>query len=162
MLLVALRGRIEPRYDDLPLSNDHTWYSDTAKQERMIIPPACLVMLPKTKGSPLGDIEFLSCSDHCVIALSSLPRRPQSRTDLLEMTGASTSTIGPTLREFETWRWIKTDGNEFEATQLGVFIASGVRELFERMETEQRLQGSGSGFRLRRVTSRLPCVLRRS
>lgn len=97
-------------------------------------------MLPKTAIDPLDDIEFLARSKHRVTALAALARRPQSRADLLEMTEASASTIGRTLREFEERRWIEKDGHQFEATQLGGFVAAGMRELIERMETEQQLR----------------------
>lgn len=97
-------------------------------------------MLPKGSATPLDDIEFLARSEHRVTALVALARRPQSRADLIELTGASTSTIGRTLREFERRRWIEKDGHQFDATQLGTFVATGMRELIERLETEQRLR----------------------
>lgn len=97
-------------------------------------------MLTRVAGSPLGDIEFLARSEHRVNALAALARRPQSRADLQALTGVSRSTIGRTLREFDDRRWIRRDGHQFEATQLGGFVASGVRELVERLETERTLR----------------------
>lgn len=97
-------------------------------------------MLPKTPISPLDDIEFLARSEHRVTALAALARRSQSRADLLEITGSSTSTIGRTLHEFEERHWITKDGHQFEATQLGRFVAAGMRELIDRLETEQQLR----------------------
>lgn len=91
-------------------------------------------------GSPLDDIEYLARSGHRVTALSALARRPQSRRDLLEITGVSQSTIGRTIRAFEDRRWIHRDGCHYEATQLGAFVAAGVEELIERLETEQTLR----------------------
>ncbi|WP_222914873.1 MarR family transcriptional regulator [Natrinema sp. SYSU A 869] len=93
-----------------------------------------------TNSTPLDDIEFLARSEHRVTVLAALARRPQSRTDLLELTEASSSTIGRTLREFEGRQWIEKDGHQFEATQLGRFVAAGMRELTDRLETEQRLR----------------------
>ncbi|WP_049916963.1 helix-turn-helix transcriptional regulator [Halogeometricum pallidum] len=97
-------------------------------------------MLPRTTDTPLDDIEFLARSDHRVTVLAALVRRPQSRADLQTMTAASTSTIGRTLREFEDRQWISKDGHQFEATQLGAFVAAGIQELIERLETEQAVR----------------------
>lgn len=89
---------------------------------------------------PLDDIEYLARSEHRVTALTALARRPQSRADLLTMTGVSQSTIGRTLRAFEERRWIRRDGRHYEATQLGAFVAAGIEELIERLEAEQKLR----------------------
>ncbi|PCR89534.1 helix-turn-helix transcriptional regulator [Natrinema ejinorense] len=97
-------------------------------------------MLLDTKGSPLDDIEFLARSEHRVTTLETLARSPQSRADLRELTDVSQSTIGRTLREFEDRHWIRREGHQYEATQLGAFVASGMRELVERIETEQKLR----------------------
>ncbi len=111
------------------------------------------LMASYTKSAPLDDVEFLARSEHRVTALAALARRPQSRADVRAMTGVSQSTIGRTLREFEDRHWIVRDGNHYEATQLGAFVASGVRELIDRVETEQALRdvwqllpGEASGF----------------
>lgn len=90
--------------------------------------------------SPLDDIEFLARSEHRVTVLDALAGHPQRRDELRAMTGASSSTIGRTLRQFEDRRWIHRDGNTYEATQLGAFVASGIRDLLERIETERRLR----------------------
>lgn len=97
-------------------------------------------MLTSTKDAPLDDIAFLARSEHRVTALAALARRPQSRADLREMTEASASTIGRTLREFEARQWIRKEGHHFEATELGAFVASGMRELIDRFETEHKLR----------------------
>lgn len=89
---------------------------------------------------PLDDIEYLARSEHRVTALTALARRPQSRADLLAMTGVSQSTIGRTLRAFEDRRWICRNGRHYEATQLGAFVAEGMGELIDRVETEQTLR----------------------
>lgn len=94
----------------------------------------------RNSNSPLDDIEFLARSDHRVIALAALARRPQSRADLLTITGVSQSTMGRTLRTFEDRNWIRRDGQHYEATQLGTFVAEGMRELIDRLETEQSLR----------------------
>ncbi|MCU4740569.1 MarR family transcriptional regulator [Halobacteria archaeon AArc-m2/3/4] len=97
-------------------------------------------MLSHTTSDPLDDIEFLARSEHRVTALAALAEGPQSRADLQTLTGASASTIGRTLREFEHRRWSKRDGHRFEATQLGTFVASGLQDLLDRIETEHTLR----------------------
>lgn len=91
-------------------------------------------------NSPLDDIEYLARSEHRVTALSALARRPQSRADLLEITDVSQSTIGRILRSFEDRHWIRRDGRHYEATQLGAFVAAGMGELIDRLESEQTLR----------------------
>lgn len=90
--------------------------------------------------SSIDDIAFLARSDHRVTALDALAERPRSRSDLRATTGVSSSTIGRTLREFENRRWIDRNGHRYEATQLGAFVASSMRELIERIETERKLR----------------------
>ena len=94
----------------------------------------------RSSNSPLDDIEFLTRSDHRVLALAALARRPQSRADLLAITGVSQSTMGRTLRAFEDRNWIRRAGQHYEATQLGAYVAVGMRELIDRLETERTLR----------------------
>ena len=91
-------------------------------------------------NSPLSDIEYLARSAHRFTALSALARRPQTRADLLEITGVSQSTVGRTLRDFEDRQWIRRDGRYYEATQLGSFVATGMQELLDRLDTERTLR----------------------
>ncbi|SER71627.1 helix-turn-helix transcriptional regulator [Natrinema salaciae] len=97
-------------------------------------------MLSGVTSTPLEDVEFLARSDHRVAALESLTSGPRSRAELRETTGVSQSTIGRTLREFEARHWVRRDGHRYEATQLGAFVATGLRELIERLETERQLR----------------------
>ncbi|WP_433633135.1 helix-turn-helix transcriptional regulator [Halomicrococcus sp. NG-SE-24] len=97
-------------------------------------------MTPRTTSTPLDDVEFLARSDHRVTTLAALARWPQSRADLRAITGVSQSTIGRTLRAFEDRHWIRRDEQHYEATQLGAFIAAGMWELVDRVETEQTLR----------------------
>jgi len=90
--------------------------------------------------SPLDDIEFLARSPHRVEVLNALAERPQSRADLRALTGMSSSTIGRMLGEFENRNWISREEHQYEATQLGSFVAEGVMTLVGRMETEQKLR----------------------
>lgn len=97
-------------------------------------------MLPINTDSPLDDVEFLARSDHRTTALGALARRPRNRTELRELTGVSASTIGRTLRELENRSWIRRVDGEYEATPLGAYVATGMGELIERIETERKLR----------------------
>lgn len=97
-------------------------------------------MVSNTKGSPIDDISYLSRSEHRVTALVALTVRPRSRSELWEMTGVSSSTIRRTLREFEDRHWIRRDGYQYEATQLGSFIASAMADLVDKFDTERKLR----------------------
>lgn len=92
------------------------------------------------QSAAITEIEFLVRSAHRVAALDALVERPQSRADLLALTAASPSTIARMLCEFEQRHWIERDGHRYRATQLGVFVASGLAELLDRIETEQQLR----------------------
>ncbi|WP_101295653.1 helix-turn-helix transcriptional regulator [Halegenticoccus soli] len=102
-------------------------------------------MLSNTKdpggtGSSIDDVAYLTRADHRIPTLIALTVRPRSRSELWELTGVSSSTIRRTLREFEDRNWIRRDGYQFEATQLGAFVASALAEMIERVETERRLR----------------------
>ncbi|WP_121744738.1 helix-turn-helix transcriptional regulator [Natronorubrum halophilum] len=97
-------------------------------------------MMPMTTESPLDDVEFLARSEHRVAVLEALAESPRSRADLQDLTEASRSTIGRVLGAFEERRWITKDEYEYEVTPLGAFVASGMRELIERIETERKLR----------------------
>lgn len=89
---------------------------------------------------PLDEIEFLARSEHRVEVLDALAAQPHSRSDLRVLTGASSSTIGRMLCEFEERGWVERVGHQYEATQPGAFVADGLMSLLERMETEQALR----------------------
>ena len=89
---------------------------------------------------PLDEIGFLARSEHRVEVLDALTERPHSRADLRALTGASSSTIGRMLGEFEERCWVERVGHHYETTPLGAFVAEGVMALLERMETERTLR----------------------
>lgn len=106
-------------------------------------------------ASPIDDIAYLARSEHRAPTLVALTVRPRSRSELWEMAGVSSSTIRRTLREFEDRNWIRRDGYQYEATQLGTFIATAMADLIDRFETERKLRtvwqslpGEESGFSL--------------
>ena len=90
--------------------------------------------------SSLDDIEFLARSEHRVEVLDALAERPHNRSDLRGMTGASSSTIGRMLREFEDRGWVIRNGHQHTATSTGMFVAEEVVSLLHRMETRQQLR----------------------
>ncbi len=88
----------------------------------------------------LAEIEFLTRSAHRVECLDALAERPRSRADLQALAGASSSTIGRLLREFETRGWIRRDGDRYRATSDGLFVAGELTTLLDRIETRQQLR----------------------
>ncbi|UWG50443.1 Transcriptional regulator, contains HTH domain [Halalkaliarchaeum sp. AArc-CO] len=89
---------------------------------------------------PLGDIAYLVRSDHRVSVLVVLSDCPQGRDELCERTDVSSSTIRRTLGEFEKRSWVCKNGHQYEATQLGSFIAEAMQVLIDRVETERKLR----------------------
>ncbi|AHG02248.1 DNA-binding protein (plasmid) [Halostagnicola larsenii XH-48] len=97
-------------------------------------------MLFTSASTPLEDIEFLARSEHRVTVLDTLTENAATRGDLRAATEASSSTVSRTLRAFEERNWISRSGNQYEATQLGAFVAAGMRDLINRLETERTLR----------------------
>jgi hypothetical protein len=97
-------------------------------------------MLTSAKDSSLSDVEFLARSPYRVRALTALSERPRSRAELRELTEASPSTVGRLICQFEKRRWVRRNGHQYEATQLGRFVARGMTELIDRIETERALR----------------------
>ena len=92
------------------------------------------------RGTPIDDIAYLARSEHRGPTLIALTVRPRSRSELWEMTGVSESTIRRTLSEFEDRDWVNRDGYQYEATELGAFVASAMADLIDRVETERKLR----------------------
>ncbi len=90
--------------------------------------------------SPIDDVAYLVRSEHRITALVALSARPRSRSELGELTGVSSSTIRRTLREFESRNWVRREGYQYGATQLGTFVASAMEDVIDRMETERTLR----------------------
>lgn len=97
-------------------------------------------MDPANSGSPINDIAYLTRSDHRISTLAALADGPRSRSELCELTGASSSTIRRTLSEFEDRTWVRKEGSRYDATQLGESIAVGIEELMSALETERKLR----------------------
>lgn len=98
-------------------------------------------MMPGTAGSPVEAMAYLARSEHRLMALRTVASHPRSPSELSEETGASSSTIRRTVREFEERGWIRRDEGRYEPTELGAFIASAIEDLFNRLETERQLRG---------------------
>ncbi|SDQ24033.1 helix-turn-helix transcriptional regulator [Natronobacterium texcoconense] len=97
-------------------------------------------MLQSPADTSLEDIAFLARSEHRVSALVALADRPRSRSQLRDVTGASSSTVSRLVRQFEQRHWVVRNGHQYEATELGAFVASGMRDLLERIDTEHKLR----------------------
>nr|WP_293029500.1 MarR family transcriptional regulator [Natronococcus sp.] len=98
------------------------------------------------QSDAIDDVAYLTRSHHRTAALAALADRPRTRAELRELTGVSQSTIGRTLRAFENRGWIARTDHRYETTQLGAFVASGMRELLDRIETERKLRETWSWF----------------
>lgn len=92
------------------------------------------------RHAAIGDVAHLTRAAHRVTVLETLAAAPRSRTELREVTGMSSSTIGRTLREFENRCWIERTGHSYETTELGSFVASAIREAIDRIELERTLR----------------------
>ena len=90
--------------------------------------------------TPIDDIAYLVRSEHRAPTLIALTVRPRSRSELWEMAGVSESTIRRTLGEFEGRDWVERDGYQYEATQLGGFVATAMADLIDRVESERKLR----------------------
>lgn len=91
-------------------------------------------------GSAIDDVAYLTRSAHRVSTLTALAERPRSRSELCERNGVSSSTMRRTLGGLEDRSWIRKEGYQYVTTRLGEAIASGMKELVELVETEQKLR----------------------
>lgn len=91
-------------------------------------------------GASTAEIEFLATSDHRVGVLDALTERPRDRNELYDSTGASPSTMGRILADFEGRRWIARDGRTYELTRLGEFVAERFADLRHAMTVERTLR----------------------
>ncbi|AGB39373.1 helix-turn-helix transcriptional regulator [Natronococcus occultus] len=88
----------------------------------------------------IDDVAYLVRSPHRTVALAALADGPRTRAELRDLTDVSRSTVGRTLRAFEERGWIEPTDEGYETTRLGGFVATGMRELLERVETELKLR----------------------
>lgn len=92
------------------------------------------------EDSPVGDVAYLTRSEHRVSTLVALTEQPRSRSELCELTGVSSSTMRRTLGEFENRTWVRKEEHRYVATRLGETIAAGIAEMVDRVETERKLR----------------------
>jgi len=90
--------------------------------------------------APLDDIEFLASSSHRVGVLDSLATVACDRNDLRTATGASSPTMGRILSDFQDRHWIERDGQTYQLTELGEFVADQFEEFREAMTYQRRLR----------------------
>lgn len=92
------------------------------------------------KNAPITDIGFIARSAHRVNVLNELAEHARGRTELRDLTGASSPTIGRILGDFEDRSWTVRNGHRYELTPLGEFVAERFIDLLEAMEIERRLR----------------------
>ncbi|AGN01771.1 methyltransferase type 11 [Salinarchaeum sp. Harcht-Bsk1] len=91
-------------------------------------------------ASSLGDAEFLARTDHRVAVLAALADGPKSRRELEALADVSRTTVGRTLTAMAHREWVERDGDRFEATPLGEFVADSIVSLLDDLETTRRLR----------------------
>jgi len=90
--------------------------------------------------STLDDIKFLVDSSNRVDVLVALREEACDRDELQATTGASAPTVGRILGDFEKRGWVERDGQEYELTKPGGFVAEHFLSFADRMSTERRLR----------------------
>lgn len=108
--------------------------------------------------APLEDIKFLADSVNRVDALVALRAEPRDRRELQAITDASAPTVGRVLGDFEARGWATRDGDRYELTKPGAFVAEHLAEFVGHMSTERTLRdvwpwlpGELEGFTLEMV-----------
>jgi predicted transcriptional regulator len=103
-------------------------------------------MSTQSMASPLEDVEFLSRSEHRVDALRALREGPVDRDDLRAATDASKATVARLLNELEGRNWVVREGQQYELTDSGEFVAEEFLRLVDRVETEHALRNVWQWF----------------
>lgn len=83
-------------------------------------------------GTALEEVEFLSRSPNRIAVLSALTDGPRGRYDVEDATGVSRATLGRILEDFEERGWAREEDREYEATQLGTYVAEEFTDLLAR------------------------------
>lgn len=86
------------------------------------------------------DIEYLVRSDHRIRVLEALVESDQNRTDLRQLTNASSPTMGRVLAGFEERRWVVRDGAEYRLTELGTYVIDRFYDFCDAMTVERTLR----------------------
>jgi predicted transcriptional regulator len=89
----------------------------------------------------LDDIRFLADSQHRGVVMDSLASGSLSRTELRDVTGASSATIGRIVQAFEERGWLVRDGSHYTLTALGEFVARSFETHRHDMELARELDG---------------------
>jgi predicted transcriptional regulator len=89
---------------------------------------------------PLAEVEFLARSVNRIEILATLSADAYTRRELGEAVDASQPTIGRVLNDLSARSWIDYDGERYEATATGAYVAAGITDLRDRLATETRLR----------------------
>lgn len=85
-------------------------------------------------------VAYLSRSEHRVAALEALAERPLERAELRAETGASDSTVGRIISDFEDRGWVVREGHHYALTAPGAYVSEHVTSLLEHLATERQLR----------------------
>lgn len=98
----------------------------------------------------IDDLAYLAQQDYRPRTLTALVESPRSQSELWDTTGTSSSVIQRTLREFENRSWVHHDGDQYETTPSGEYIATKLADVTEWLGTDENvwqwLPGEASGF----------------
>jgi len=89
---------------------------------------------------PLAELEFLARSPNRITVLEELSGGTLTRQELADDLSVSQPTLGRILEDLAERNWVRQTGMEYEATATGEYVAGGVTDLTERLETETRLR----------------------
>jgi len=90
--------------------------------------------------TPLEDIRFLADSPNRFTALQTLAVGPHTRAALQSETEASKATMSRLLGDFEDRGWVVRNGQHYELTPLGEYVAESFIEHHDHMTTASDLR----------------------
>lgn len=85
------------------------------------------------------DVEFLASSWNRLEVLEAVSDAPRTRMELKERTDVSRVTLSRILSDLEERGWLVRDGNRFQATGAGTFVAAEVGRLLDNVVTAHEL-----------------------
>lgn len=91
------------------------------------------------RSGAFEDAAYLTRSENRVRILEALAAEPYSRRDLVDATGASSTTAGRVLSELQSRGWVERTGDGYEATPTGVQVAAEFEPFIRAMETIRHL-----------------------
>lgn len=93
-------------------------------------------------------VEFLVSSWNRLDVLDAAASAPRTRNELRDTADVSRVTLSRILSDLEAQGWIARDGDVYEATRAGAFVAAEVGRVLENVETLNRLEDNVEWIRL--------------